>query len=129
MWDVKLQILQHLYLQLLRFTLTMWDVKDIFAGNLVNFNIPFYLNYVGCKVEIPGMGIKYVNSFTLTMWDVKFFSLLLIIMGAMFYLNYVGCKARFVEGVGVVFDGFTLTMWDVKEVKIISRIKSIVVLP
>ena len=55
----------------------------------------FYLNYVGCKVEIPGMGIKYVNKF---------------------YLNYVGCKVLSLGSHSFQSLGFTLTMWDVKEI-------------
>ena len=34
---------------LLRFTLTMWDVKPPAASKPTELNAAFYLNYVGCK--------------------------------------------------------------------------------
>ena len=54
-----------------RFTLTMWDVKDIPA------NVIYVVD----------------TGFTLTMWDVKYSSHL-VQQGSRlpFYLNYVGCK-------------------------------------
>ena len=39
MWDVKILFAVIAFAAILCFTLTMWDVKDVYAGNLVNFNI------------------------------------------------------------------------------------------
>ena len=53
------------------FTLTMWDVKHVWAAPSNLCGIQFYLNYVGCKGGI----ISWVET-----------------IDSVFYLNYVGCK-------------------------------------
>ena len=49
----------------------MWDVK--FNVRIPEAEqIPFYLNYVGCKVfEKVNIKLLSITGFTLTMWDVK----------------------------------------------------------
>ena len=80
--------------QLQGFTLTMWDVKKLKIPTQKIPYYPFYLNYVGCKVN------SYLEE--------------LIRIDLKFYLNYVGCKVKFVRYHKLNHCCFTLTMWDVK---------------
>ena len=36
----------------MRFTLTMWDVKELGERVIIRDKDMFYLNYVGCKVRL-----------------------------------------------------------------------------
>jgi len=51
----------------------MWDVKALEEVSLCPLPVPFYLNYVGCKVSAGQVAWNNTNAF---------------------YLNYVGCKVR-----------------------------------
>ena len=76
-----------------RFTLTMWDVKKFKPGRFCMTNI----------------------SFTLTMWDVKYSNTNISNTNKdKFYLNYVGCKEETYQVFWCRRWRFTLTMWDVK---------------
>jgi len=72
MWDVKSGGPGKRERYWIGFTLTMWDVKNVLDVQSCS-GLEFYLNYVGCKDELPAFIKFYPCCFTLTMWDVKLF--------------------------------------------------------
>ena len=114
MWDVKFLLKSCIILLLLRFTLTMWDVKywDTYT---FTFLPAFYLNYVGCKDFIVNEITIKLICFTLTMWDVK--SLFFTPPRQddfRFTLTMWDVKKKGKRQKILSLVGFTLTMWDVK---------------
>ena len=74
------------------FILTMWYVNYSVICTSLIVAVPFYINYVVCKLVIRG---------------VIFFRY------GWFYINYVVCKSRFIYHIFIIFIRFILTMWYV----------------
>ncbi len=71
----------------------MWDVKPYTTISFCFLHSWFYLNYVGCKVQILNPVLEVLPKFYLNYVGCKeVISAHLLWFLRKFYLNYVGCK-------------------------------------